>query len=356
MFQQPMDFRDESEALYATWRRSPTPTSRARRSSRRWTINDVVSHLHVWNWAADLSLADPERFVDFRTSCSARSPTAAASRAVEADWLDGAKNRARLEQWRELYLAMTERFLAADPKQRVAWAGPDMSVRSSISARLMETWAHSQEVYDSLGRECAHTDRIKNIADLGVRTFGWAYVNRGRAVPAPVPYVRLTAPSGAVWSGTRTRRRTGSRASAVDFCKVVTQTRNVADTGAPRQRAGRQDWMTIVQCFAGPPEDPPAPGTPLRAVMSLALLANPESWVAFVTLIALEIVLGIDNIIFISILAGKLPGEQQRPGARHRARARDDHAHPAAALALLDRAADRAALRGAAATRSRGAT
>ena len=36
-----------------------------------------------------------------------------------------------------------------------------------------------------------------------------------------------------------------------------------------------------------------------------------EAWVAFFTLVMLEIVLGIDNIIFISILAGKLPAEQQ---------------------------------------------
>ncbi|MCC6847387.1 MAG: TerC family protein [Deltaproteobacteria bacterium] len=46
--------------------------------------------------------------------------------------------------------------------------------------------------------------------------------------------------------------------------------------------------------------------------MSLAFLASPESWVALVTLTALEIVLGIDNIIFISILAGKLPDARQR--------------------------------------------
>jgi predicted tellurium resistance membrane protein TerC len=44
-------------------------------------------------------------------------------------------------------------------------------------------------------------------------------------------------------------------------------------------------------------------------------LTNPEIWIALVTLTALEIVLGIDNIIFISILAGKLPTEQQ-PHAR----------------------------------------
>ena len=40
-------------------------------------------------------------------------------------------------------------------------------------------------------------------------------------------------------------------------------------------------------------------------------LSDPQVWVAFLTLLALEIVLGIDNIIFISILAGKLPAEQQ---------------------------------------------
>ena len=40
-------------------------------------------------------------------------------------------------------------------------------------------------------------------------------------------------------------------------------------------------------------------------------IINPELWIAFLTLCALEIVLGIDNVIFISILAGKLPGHQQ---------------------------------------------
>jgi len=39
----------------------------------------------------------------------------------------------------------------------------------------------------------------------------------------------------------------------------------------------------------------------------MALLTDPEAWLAFVTLVALEVVLGIDNIVFISILADKLP-------------------------------------------------
>jgi predicted tellurium resistance membrane protein TerC len=45
-------------------------------------------------------------------------------------------------------------------------------------------------------------------------------------------------------------------------------------------------------------------------------LTNPEIWIALVTLTALEIVLGIDNIIFLSIVAGKLPAHQQRKARR----------------------------------------
>lgn len=43
-------------------------------------------------------------------------------------------------------------------------------------------------------------------------------------------------------------------------------------------------------------------------------ISSPESWIALLTLTALEIVLGIDNIIFISIIAGKLPEDQQKTG------------------------------------------
>ena len=45
-------------------------------------------------------------------------------------------------------------------------------------------------------------------------------------------------------------------------------------------------------------------------------LANPETWIALATLTALELVLGIDNIIFISILSGKLPQAQRNKARR----------------------------------------
>ena len=45
-------------------------------------------------------------------------------------------------------------------------------------------------------------------------------------------------------------------------------------------------------------------------------LTDPKVWIAFLTLVSLEMVLGIDNVIFISILASKLPQKQQAPARR----------------------------------------
>ena len=45
-------------------------------------------------------------------------------------------------------------------------------------------------------------------------------------------------------------------------------------------------------------------------------MSNPDAWIAFLTLTVLEIVLGIDNVVFISILTGKLPPEQQDKARR----------------------------------------
>ena len=139
-----------------------------------------------------------------------------------------------------------------------------MSVRSSITARLMETWAHGQAVYDVLGEERQNTDRIRNIVVLGVNTFGWTYKVRGEEPPGPMPHLVLTAPSGEIWrygEPSDTERISGQ---AAEFCQVVTQTRNVRDTALEVRGANAADWMSKAQCFAGPPETPPAAGTRRR--------------------------------------------------------------------------------------------
>ena len=260
MLQQAIDFRDESEALYGLLEPLTDVDFDRKTLFKDWTVNHVIGHLHLWNWAADVSLQDGEAFQAFFAEVM---PAVANGglRKFENEWLDGRHGQALLREWREFYLQMAERFARTDPKKRVRWAGPDMSVRSSITARLMETWAHGQEIYDQLGVERQDADRIRNIAQLGVNTFGWTFKNRGLELPGEAPHVKLTAPSGDIWAWNPDNTSDRIEGSATEFCQVVTQTRNIADTRLDVTGDVARQWMAIAQCFAGPPEQPPAPGS-----------------------------------------------------------------------------------------------
>jgi uncharacterized protein (TIGR03084 family) len=266
MLQQAIDFREESEALFALLDPLSHTDWQRHTQFKGWTINDVVAHVHLGNYMADLSLRDSAAFVDFMSSLRSAGTKGGEHLGFTHTWLQGAKDRALLQHWRDFYQEMAERFALADPKMRVKWAGPDMSVRSSITARLMETWAHGQAVHDVLGQVRRDTDRIKNIAVLGINTFAWNFTNRGLAVPAEIPSVRLMAPSGAWWEWGPPEADNLIEGSAVEFCQVVTQVRNIADTALKVVGATATHWMSIAQCFAGPPEDPPAPGSRFRHV------------------------------------------------------------------------------------------
>lgn len=264
MLQQARDFREESDAFFTLLDSLDDQDWGRKTQFKSWTINDVVAHLHFGDYAANLALQDSAAFKDFARSFAAASKRGVGHLASTHAWLEGVKNRALLQRWRNFAQEMADRFDVADPKQRVPWFGPDMSVRSSITARLMETWAHSQAVYDVLGKTRVNTDRIKNVVVLGINTFGWTFTNRGLAVPTDVPYVRLTAPSGALWEWNQLNQENLIEGSAVEFCQVVTQVRNIADTKLKVVGETATSWMSIAQCFAGSPETPPTPGSRFR--------------------------------------------------------------------------------------------
>ncbi len=260
MIEQAQDFHDEADALSALIDPLDEREWSRKTQFKDWTINDVIAHLHFADYAADLALKDSAAFKEFARSMMVPPKPGARRLDSTHEWLEGTKNHALLVRWRDFYCAMADRFAAADPKQRVVWFGPDMSVRSSITARLMETWAHGQAIYDLLGRRRVDSDRIKNIVVIGINTFGWTFTNRGLPVPANRPSLRLTAPSGAIWEwdGDTTNVIEGS---AVEFCQVVAQTRNIDDVGLRVVGDTAKSWMAIAQCFAGRPENPPVPGT-----------------------------------------------------------------------------------------------
>lgn len=260
MMAQARDFRDETEALYGLVADLGEAAFEQPTQFKGWTINTVLGHLHAWNHAAWLALTDEAALMDFLTRVRAALADGSL-RAFEAGWLDGLAGEELRESWRGFVHETAEAYGAADPKARVKWAGPDMSTRSAITARQMETWAHGQAIFDALGQRREDKDRIRNIAVLGVNTFGWTFANRGLPVPKAVPRVRLTAPSGDLWEWYADNRTDRVEGSASEFCQVVTQTRNVADTRLEVRGATAAQWMANAQCFAGPPHPPPAPGT-----------------------------------------------------------------------------------------------
>ncbi|UWS80627.1 TIGR03084 family metal-binding protein [Phaeobacter sp. G2] len=263
--QQAEDFRAESQALAAVLQDLPEADLHRVTLFKEWTIDHVLGHLHLFNVAAETSLQGEAAFATFIGPIVKNMQAGMSILQCQFPWLDGLSGRALFEAWQAGAESCADAFAQADPKARVKWVGPEMSALSSITARQMETWAHGQEVFDLLGVEQQEQDRIRNIAHLGVSTYGWTFLNRKEPVPEPAPFVELTGPSGAVWTWNDPQQDNVVRGSAVEFAQVVTQVRNIADTDLETQGGTAARWMAIAQCFAGPAETPPAKGARHKA-------------------------------------------------------------------------------------------
>ncbi|MBL4768922.1 MAG: TIGR03084 family protein [Rhodobacteraceae bacterium] len=259
--QQAQDFLNESTALASILEPLTDADFDMPTQFKGWSIDDVIGHLHMFNVAALNSLQDDSAFATFFAPIAASMAAGKTMLQSQYPWLNGLRGRALFEHWRDTVGQVALAYADADPKRRLKWAGPDMSTLSCITARQMETWAHGQEVFDALGQTRIEQDRIRNIAHLGVSTFGWTFINRGLSVPDPAPFVRLTGPSSAVWDWNAPQDENVVQGDAVEFAQVVTQVRNVTDTSLKTVGETAADWMAMAQCFAGPVNDPPAKGT-----------------------------------------------------------------------------------------------
>ncbi|MFV2000394.1 MAG: TIGR03084 family metal-binding protein [Acidimicrobiia bacterium] len=215
-----------------------------------WDVRDQIGHLTFFDERAAEAIVDPNAF---------RSGIEAASADIEgylASHLDVARRSEPVEvmsQWRQGRSAVLGALAPLDPSARLAWYGPPMSVRSFATARLMETWAHGQDIVDGLSVDRSPTDRLRHIAFLGVRTMGWSFTINGLDTPTEAVRVSLTAPSGNRWLWNEESTENVVSGDAEDFCLVVTQRRHVSDTGLECTGLVAEQWMSIAQAFAGPP-------------------------------------------------------------------------------------------------------
>jgi uncharacterized protein (TIGR03084 family) len=233
----------------ADWAR-PTPAA-------GWTVTDQVTHLAYFDDVTRLSVIDPERFTseadqltadgdDFPDRIAARFHDTAPADALT--WFDHVRAH------------LTAAYRQADPSVRLPWFGPAMRPASSVTARLMETWAHGQDVFDTFGIAREPTVALRHVADLGIRALRYAYTVNGLEIPADPIRVELAGPDDARWAWgpqDAVNRVTGP---ALDFCLLVTQRRHRDDTGLEVTGGTARQWTSIAQAFAGPagPGRPPA--------------------------------------------------------------------------------------------------
>jgi uncharacterized protein (TIGR03084 family) len=225
-----------------------------------WSIKDEISHLAYYDTAALQSLKSREAFMaGFEALLGSMKPG--------DDLFDEINTRGRmvptsdlLATWRATRQEILEKLPRKDPRERLAWYGPDMSARSFATARIMEIWAHGQDIIDTLGLRRMPTHRLKHIAHMGVATYGWSFINRQMPPPEADIHVVLAGPSDQTWVWGPEGAPEAIIGDAQEFCLVITQRRNIADTSLQVKGDAARQWMAIAQAFAGPAADPPLPG------------------------------------------------------------------------------------------------
>ena len=229
----------------ADWAR-PTPAD-------GWTITDQVTHLAYFDDVTCLSITDLEQFqaeadrlmsggMDFPDRIAAQFHQTPPDELLA--WFD--RSRAQLIQ----------AFREVDPAIRLPWLGPAMKPASSATARLMETWAHGQDILDTLGIARRPTARLRHVADIGIRALRYSYTVRHLPVPADPIRVELAAPDGQLWAWGPSAAANQVTGDALDFCLVVTQRRHRDDTGLEVRGPGRRP--------SGSASRRPSPARPAR--------------------------------------------------------------------------------------------
>jgi uncharacterized protein (TIGR03084 family) len=255
-----LDFKEECDSIAALLDGRDDDVFAKETLFKNWTIHYIIGHLHLWNIAADQTLNAPDKFMEFITMAMTGLMEGGSHQTLQDKYFGGKTSREIYNEWKAYYPAMAERFHAADPDTRVKWAGPDMSVKSCIIARQMEHWAHAQAIFDVLGVDRVNADRLKNVAHIGVTTYSWSFKVNQREPILPKPYVRLTAPSGAIWEWNDPQDDNRVEGLAEEFAQVATQCRNIEDTALKTTGTAATEWMQIAQAFAGGKETPPAKG------------------------------------------------------------------------------------------------
>jgi uncharacterized protein (TIGR03084 family) len=220
---------------------TPTPAA-------GWSVAHQIAHLTWTDEAAGLAIRDPDAFAD-HVAAAAAEPDAFVDRGADELVTEPAT---MLRRWRDGRTTLADGLAGVPAGSKIPWYATAMSPASMATARIMETWAHGLDVADALGVSRVPTARLRHIAYLGHRTFGFSFLANGRPMPARPVHLELSAPDGSPWTFGPPDAVDRVSGPALDFCLLVTQRRHRDDLDLTAIGEVADAWLNLAQAFAGP--------------------------------------------------------------------------------------------------------
>src|SRR5438067_6276441 len=226
-----------------------------RRPSRceGWTVADVVLHLAQTNEMAIASV--DERLPDYLADVGRQLGDAPQSNVDDGAALMVAKERDRpLEDLKARWQRSVDDFLGrlddVDFHRRVMWVAGELSLRTLTTTRLAETWIHTGDVADAVGRTLVPGARLRHIARLAWRTLPYAFSRAGRSLQGPVAF-ELRGPDGEEWKFVPDEPAvTTIRGDGVELCLVAARRISPSHTGLIGEGPDAEAVLDFVRTYA----------------------------------------------------------------------------------------------------------
>ncbi|MDC0773528.1 TIGR03084 family metal-binding protein [Streptomyces sp. HD] len=232
---------DELDALVSAqidWTKS-TPAA-------GWTIAHQIAHLASADANVLVAVRTPDAF-----GAVLKKAEAAGSQYADLDAAAGAaKPRSvLLEQWRAGRTEVVAALRGIPLDHGFPWYGSRLTAALMVPLRLMETWAHGQDIFDALGVSRRPTGRLHHVASLGVIGRELSFHAAQLPVPSEPFRVELTGPDGPTWAWGPEDAVQRVQGSALDFCLRVTRRRSRTETDLTAVGEDAQKWLDIARVF-----------------------------------------------------------------------------------------------------------
>lgn len=251
------DLQAEGDALDALATAGGADGWSAATPSPGWTVAHQIAHLTWVDGYARLAATDPEQFYP-TLMAELEGAGGDVVALLDSRAAEGLTEPAEtlLARWRQGRQDLLDILRSAPQDASLPWfGGPDLPQTPAElgAARLMEWWAHGQDVADALGVSRPATERLKHVAEVSVANRDYAFTTHDLAAPTRPVRVELAGPEGQAWTWGPEDATDTVTGSALDFCLLMTQRIHRDDTDLVATGDEADRWLDVGQAYAGPP-------------------------------------------------------------------------------------------------------